>query len=356
MQIIYFILLIGLIIFVHELGHLLVAKFFGVYCAEFALGMGPKIFSFKGKETIYSIRAIPVGGFVSMAGEDSEEEEKEKIPFERTLPGIAPIKRICIMLAGVAMNFILSVVLMTGVVLLNGGVVLPPPPVIETVMENTPASEAGLMAGDVIIKIVYSDGVTILPKDFNEISSYNEQYNDERTITVDRNGQILTFVITPEFNAQENRYLMGITIPPGKIQEVSVFSTLQYGVQYTVNLAGDTLKAVANMLRGVGLNQLSGPVAIYNVTGEVMSMANSFVEGVIYFFNLAAILSISLMIMNLLPIPVMDGGRVLLILIEMIIRKPVNKQLEQNLMVGSAVLLLLLTFFITYQDIFRILK
>ena len=353
MQVIYFILLIGLIILVHELGHLIVAKLFGVYCGEFALGMGPKLFSFKKKETTYSIRAVPIGGFVTMAGDDFEEED---IPFERTLSGITPLKRICIMLAGVTMNFILSIVLMTGVVLLNGGIVLPPPPVVASVMENTPASEVGLMAGDVIIKVIYSDGTIIEPKDFNEISVYNEQYHDERTIIVNRNGNILTFVLTPAFIEKENRYLMGITIPPGEKQSVNPFSAFQYGVQYTVNLAGDTLLAVTRMLRGIGLNQLSGPVGIFSMTGEVMSMANSFVEGVIYFFNLAAIMSVSLMIMNLLPIPVMDGGRVFLIIVEMIIKKPVNKKLEQNLMVGSAVLLLLLTLFITYQDIFRIFK
>ena len=353
MQIIYFILLIGLIILVHELGHLIVAKLFGVYCGEFALGMGPKLFSFKKKETTYSIRAVPIGGFVTMAGDDFEEED---IPFERTLSGIAPLKRICIMLAGVIMNFILSIVLMTGVVLLNGGIVLPPPPVVASVMENTPASEVGLMAGDVIIKVIYSDGTIIEPKDFNEISVYNEQYHDERTIIVNRNGNILTFVLTPAFIEKENRYLMGISIPPGEKQPVNPFSAFLYGVQYTVNLAGDTLLAVTNMLRGIGLNQLSGPVGIYNVTSEVMSMANSFIEGVIYFFNLAAIMSVSVMIMNLLPIPVMDGGRVFLIIVEMIIKKPVNKKLEQNLMVGSTILLLLLTLFITYQDIFRIFK
>ena len=351
MQIIYFVLLLGLVILVHEIGHLVVAKLFNVYCGEFAIGMGPKLFSIKKKETTYSIRALPIGGFVTLAGDEFEDET---IPKERTLPGIHPLKRIVIMLAGIAMNFLLGWLLLSSVIAMNGKIVVPPPPIIDKVMENTPAERAGLQNGDIIRQIEYSDGTIIKPDDFYDILNYNAMYTDERTITIERNGALFMLKITPEYNATENSYLIGITVPPGTIKDVSFLSSFQYGVKEAFDIAGDTVSAVGRILRGVGLKQLSGPIGIFNVTGEVMAQASSFVEGLKYFFTFAAILSINLMIMNLLPIPIMDGGRVLIIIVEMIIRKPVNKKLEQALMIGSMAILITLMIFVTYQDILNI--
>ena len=353
MQIIYFILLLGVIILVHEIGHLLVAKFFGVYCGEFAIGMGPKLFSIKKKETTYSIRAIPIGGFVTMAGDDFEEKD---IPVERTLPGIHPLKRIAIMLAGIVMNFLLAWIVMSSIIIMNGSVNLPPEPVIIGVIENSPASEAGLQEGDIIRKIEYSDGTVIHPRDFYEILNYNSLYTDERMMTIERDGKLFTIKITPAYFEKDNQYLIGIPIPPSGSKPVNFIESFQYGAIYTANVTTDTFNALTRLVRGIGLNQLSGPIGILNVTGEIMSQANSFVEGLKYFLNLVAVMSANVAIFNLLPLPIMDGGRVLITVIEMIIRKPVNKKLEQMLMLGSMALMMLLMLFVTYQDIFNIFK
>lgn len=351
MQIIYFILLLGLVIIIHELGHLLVAKAFGVYCGEFAIGMGPKLYSYQGKETVYSIRAVPIGGFVTMAGDDFEEEA---LPKERTLPGIHPWKRMIIMMAGVIMNFLLAWVLMSSIVMINGSVTIAPEPVIAGIMENSPAEIAGLQEGDRIVSVEYSDGTIIKPRDFYDVLNYNSLYTDERSMTVERNGALLTVTLTPLYYESEQSYLLGINIPPSTVRQIDFFDSFGYGMRYTADIVTDTISALGRIIRGIGLNQLSGPIGIFNITGEVMAQAQSFSEGVKYFFNLAAIMSANLAVFNVLPIPIMDGGRVLIILIEMIIRRPLNERLQNLLMAGSMALLLMLMVFIAYQDILNI--
>ncbi len=347
MTLIYFILILGIIVFVHELGHLISAKFFNVYCREFAIGMGPKIKSWQKGETTYSLRALPVGGFVAMAGEEGV--DVEDIPANRTIKGIAPLKRIVIMLAGVFMNILLAWVIFVGVFVFQGARTLPPEPVIAGTVSGSVAEKAGFQAGDEIMRVSFSDGTFIIPKDFYEVITYTQLYNDEMNFTVRRDGQNLNFKVTPVFNQEQGRYMIGLMLPQPVIEELSFFGAIWAGTEYVFTTITEIINTLSRLIRGIGLNAISGPIGIYDVTGQQAQ------QGLLSLIVLTAILSVNVGIFNLLPIPLMDGGRVVITVAEMVIGKPINRSLEQALMTISIILVLALVMFVTWQDILRLL-
>ena len=164
MTIVYFIVILGIIVLVHELGHLISAKAFGVYCKEFAIGFGPKIKSIQGKETLYSIRALPLGGFVSMAGESGV--EFDNIDSSRTLKGIAPYKRIIIMLSGIFNNLVLAYLIFVVLFMIAGARNIAPEPIIAGIVQDSAAELAGFLENDRITALTFSDGFSVEPKDF----------------------------------------------------------------------------------------------------------------------------------------------------------------------------------------------
>lgn len=347
MTLIYFILILGIIVFVHELGHLISAKFFNVYCREFAIGMGPKIKSWQKGETTYSLRALPVGGFVAMAGEEGV--DVEDIPANRTIKGIAPLKRIVIMLAGVFMNILLAWVIFVGVFVFQGARTLPPEPVIAGTVSGSVAEKAGFQDGDEIMRVSFSDGTFIIPKDFYEVITYTQLYNDEMNFTVRRDGQNLNFKVTPVFNQEQGRYMIGLMLPQPVIEELSFFGAIWAGTEYVFTTITEIINTLSRLIRGIGLNAISGPIGIYDVTGQQAQ------QGLLSLIVLTAILSVNVGIFNLLPIPLMDGGRVVITVAEMVIGKPINRSLEQALMTISIILVLALVMFVTWQDILRLL-
>jgi regulator of sigma E protease len=342
----YFALVLGVIVLIHEIGHLVTAKLFNVYCKEFAVGMGPKIFSKKFKETEYSIRALPLGGFVAMAGEEGVDDN---VPFERSILGIAPWKRMIVMLAGIFMNFVLAFVLFVGIYTYQGYAIEAPKPVIAGTMENSPAEKAGFMANDTIKKITFSDGTTVVPTDFYEIITYIQMYTDTTTFVVDRDGAELTIIVTPEFIEAENRYYLGITMPSATRVDINILGALKYGALEVGNTVESMVFTLTRLIRGIGLNAISGPIGIYQVTATQASY------GFINILYLMGLLSINVAIFNLLPLPILDGGRVVLTLYELVFKKPMSKKVEQFLMFISIGLLLLLMAFVTLQDILRLI-
>ncbi len=342
----YFVVVLGVIVLIHETGHLITAKLFRVYCKEFAIGMGPKIFSKKFKETEYSIRALPLGGFVAMAGEEGVDDT---IPFERSILGIAPWKRMIVMLAGITMNFILAFVLFVGIYAYQGYTVEAPKPIIAGTMENSPAEKAGFLANDHIKKVTFSDGTTVIPKDFYQIITYIQMYTDKTTFLVERNGTEMSISVTPEFIEAENRYYLGIEMPLATRIEINFLQAFKYGALEVSNTVDSMVFTLTRLIRGIGLNAISGPIGIYQVTATQASY------GLINILYLMGLLSINVAIFNLLPLPILDGGRVVLTLYEMIFKKPMSKKVEQALMVISIGLLLLLMAFVTFQDILRLI-
>lgn len=353
MALIYFILILGIVVFIHELGHLLVAKMFNVYCSEFALGFGPILISWQGKETRYSLRMIPLGGFVQMAGEEGTDDFD--VSALRTIKGIAHWKRILVMLAGIFMNLVLAWLLLTSIFMMTQERVEPPIAAVGGIVEQSPAQKAGLQVGDIITKIEYADGTVLEPKTFQEMATYSPaDPSQPMTYTIKRQDTTLTVQVTAAYVEEADRYQIGIQSPAGEVVPLTFFQQIQYGFIETITFIKQVFVALLNLFRGIGLNQLSGPLGIMKTTGDYMSMATGFKEGLVMFFSLTASISINVGLFNLLPIPAFDGGRVLLTVAEMIKGSPLNKKWEERLIMGSMLLLLMLFVFVMWKDILKI--
>ncbi len=347
MGIVYFILLLSVIVVIHELGHLITAKLFNVYCYEFSLGMGPKLVSKKWKETVYSIRALPIGGFVAMAGEDETDRDIE-VPYERTIKGIAKWKQIIIMLAGVFMNFVLAWFIASAVFLSNGAYVESPKPIVGGVIENGPADVAGFLEGDYITKVTLNDGTVIKPDTFYDILPFTQMEKEQITYTITRGDKSLDLKVTPVYDEVQKVYLVGIQIPQGEVVEVNFKNAFIYGGSYLVDITKTLFISLVRLFSGKGLDQLSGPVGIYSVTKETASL------GLSSFMMLIALFSLNVGIFNLLPLPILDGGRALITLGEWITNKQLNKTIETVIMSLGWFLMLALMVFATWQDISRL--
>ncbi|WP_303395327.1 M50 family metallopeptidase, partial [Amedibacillus dolichus] len=210
-SLIYFILILSVIVIVHEFGHLIAAKKFGVYCKEFSIGMGPVIWKRQKGETQWSIRALPIGGFVAMAGEDEEgEEEKLEIPFERTIPGIKKWKQIVVMAAGAIMNVLLAWVLFIGVSAYQGQVVIDKGAVVGDTAVGQPAEKAGIQKGDVIVEISQGDTHETI-NSWTDVSSFLLYNQGEVTLTIERDGNRMQVALTPYQDKETGGYLLGVT-------------------------------------------------------------------------------------------------------------------------------------------------
>ena len=356
-NIVLFVILLTIIVSIHEFGHLIAAKIFGVYCKEYSIGMGPKLFSIKGKETEYSIRAFPVGGFVAMAGDtDNSLETKvdtDGIPFERTLPGIAVWKRIIVMLAGIFMNMILAIVIYSMIILSNGTYATSSKPEITFIQENSPAMSAGLKEGDIVTTIKFDNGLSLSPSSYSELITFTSAYdgNGPWTMIVDRNGKSIEIKVTPNYDQSEQRYLIGIGFSDKAVEyvDVNIFNCFRYGFEYAMFILKITWSSFVSLFKGQNLQNLSGPVGIYNTVSEVAA------QGLDYYIQLIAMISINVGVVNALPLPIFDGGRVLLLFIEMLIGKPLSIKTQNMIMTLSAALLLLLFIYVTFNDITRLI-
>lgn len=352
-NIIIFSLVLGIIVLIHELGHLLAAKRYGVYCHEFAIGMGPTVFKFKKPEweTTYSLRLFPIGGFVAMAGEDEPREDVD-VPFERTLPGVKAWKRLVIMLSGIVMNMVLAFLIFWGMSTVLGTVETPKA-IIAEVQVNSAADQAGLQAGDTIKSFKFHDGTELVAENFNDIfialATYGEYGFD---VTVDRNGSLESLRIEPEWNAQEERYLLGVMAPPAEHKSLNILSAIPVAFMQIKDVIVQFAFIITRLFRGIGLDAVGGPIGIFEVTSQVQVQgAISISAGFVFFLNLVALLSVNLGVVNLIPIPVMDGGRALLTLVEMLMGKPINKKLENAIMLIGLLMMIALFVFIMGNDI-----
>lgn len=345
MGIIWFIVILGGIVLVHEFGHFIFSKMFGVYVYEFSIGMGPKLLHYKkkGGETEYCLRLIPIGGFVSLAGEDAD--DNSKIPKERMLYSKPVWQRFLIMIAGAMNNFIAAFVLLFLIGLIWGSVSTKP--IVANVNPEYPAFAAGIEKGDTILKI-----------DNHKISSWSEvqlyigiSEGKEMTFTLkDTNNKIREVKVTPETitNEEGNKsYVVGISLD----------NTVKHGFTNALSYSGNTTiglyKLMLTTLKqlfvgGVSVKDLSGPVGIYTV---VDSQAKQGIQSIIY---LTAYLSMNVGVINLLPFPAFDGGRVLFLIIEKIRRKPIKREVEGMVNTIGFGLLMLLMIYVTFNDILRL--
>lgn len=344
LNILLFIFILGVLVFVHELGHFLTAKKSHVHIYEFSIGMGPLIKSIKGKDGInYSIRALPLGGYVQMAGEIYEDDDSKKIPKEKFMCNRPWWQRIIILCAGVFNNFLLALILLFTISLIWGARSLDP------VVKETDgaAAEAGMRAGDTITKVNGSKVSTwektqllLICKDKDDVYEIEVKHED---------GETETLKITPkETETEDGKKTKKFGITP----EVKITKGFVPSVKYAFKQLGSTMEqmwlTIVNLVTGkISISALSGPVGIYSVVGETRKTG---VESVL---RLMAYLSINLGIMNILPIPALDGGHVLFLLIELITRRKINAKFESVATTIFFGLLLLLMAYVTVHDVIR---
>ncbi|WKA53508.1 RIP metalloprotease RseP [Planococcus shixiaomingii] len=410
-----FIIIFGALVFFHELGHFIFAKRAGILVREFAIGMGPKILGITKGETIYTLRLLPIGGYVRMAGEDLDtiqiqaghrvgillnkdgmaekvvmnqktmypeillleveeadldkelyikgydEEEKfvrievardavieengrESIlaPYDRQFDSKSIGHRFLTILAGPMFNFILAFFIFTALGLMQG---IPTyEPVVTQVTEESPASEAGMQNGDLVKEI---DGKPIGSWD-ELVNTVQVNAGNPLAFEVDRDGQPIEFTITPEVSEESPEKVGVIGVLYKSPLEKDFLGSFVYGAEQTVFWFKEIFRLLGMLVTGqFTIDALSGPVGIYKTTEEVAKY------GVFTLMSWAGMLSINLGIMNLLPLPALDGGRLMFFVIEAVRGKPVDRQKEGMVHFVGIMLLMLLMIVVTWNDIQR---
>lgn len=334
------VIIFSIIIFIHELGHFIAARAFDVKVIEFAIGMGPKLFKKQRGETLYSIRAIPFGGFCSMEGEDSESKSERAFSCK---PWYA---RLVILAAGAFMNVLLGFVIFMCVLIpggMNHGLS-------SNVIDNIPANSlaAGkLEAGDKIIRV--GNARVHIQQDLMLALMLHD--GSDLSVTVDRNGEKITQTVTPVMrnaSTPEFGYVLNVQLAP---RPLNFANLIHESFFETVNSVKQVFLGLKMLLTGqVGVQQMSGPVG---VVSEMNQAAQS--GGILNFLFLAAFITVNIGVMNLLPLPALDGGRILFLLIELIRRKPIPPEKEGVVHFAGLVLLLGLMLFITWNDIMKLI-
>jgi len=349
-----FLIVLGVLVFVHEFGHFIAAKKMGMKVEEFGLGFPPKIISKKGKDGVsYSLNWIPLGGFCKIKGEDGEsKDDSDSFASKKAW------RRAIVLVAGVIMNFLLCAVLLSFGFLvglpqavdqqaLDQGIVKDHKVQVVSVLDNKPAKAAGIEVGDVLVAI---DGQNI--KSVNALKEYaNGKIGQQVNYQIQRGKETL------------NKDIQIVEIEPGKggigvgLVETGIVSypihlAIWNGFKLTGILTGEFVGAFANILKNLIIGkplgvQVSGPVGIAVLTGQVAKL------GFIYILQFTALLSLNLAIINFIPFPALDGGRILFLVIEKIRSKPVNQKIEGLIHTIGFSLLMILIIIITFQDLIR---
>lgn len=338
LKIILAILLFSVIVIFHELGHFLLAKKNGICVEEFAIGIGPTLFGIQRGETKYSVKCLPFGGCCMMLGEDGENDDP------RAFGSQSALARFSVIFAGPFFNFILAFFMALFVIGLGGAV----PAEIGEIETGSGAYEAGLQKGDQILKL---DGSRIY--NFKEISLYNFMHTDDPQVevTYKRDGKTDTITVDRK-KGEDGRYELGIAAAWNK--SPGVIGTIKYSILEVRYQIKSTFLSLKYLFSGkASLNDMSGPVGIVNMIGETYE--NSIIYGIkkatISLLNFAILLSANLGVMNLLPIPALDGGRLVFIIVEMIRRKKISPDKEGMVHFAGLVVLMAFMIFIMANDI-----
>lgn len=326
------ILLFSVMVIPHEFGHFAAAKLSGIKVNEFSVGMGPKIFQKQGNETKYSIRIFPIGGFCAMEGEDEESDNP------RAFNNVSTLKKIFVLSSGAIMNILVALLLMIITVQIIGT----PTNVVGSIEKNSPAEIAGLRAGDRIVEL-----------DNKEINSWEDFVQEMRTkeseqieIGVERKGNYKEFIINPIY--KDGREVIGVTSKPGH----NVFKSVIYGSKSTWQINSAMYSGLYKMVTGkVNFKKnVAGPIGIISLVGKTSK------EGFISFIYLAVIISINLAVINMLPFPALDGGRILFTLIRKITGNAISDEMEGKIHLAGFAILIALLIFVTWNDILRLIS
>ncbi len=327
------IVLFCIMIIPHEFGHFAVAKLCGVQVNEFSMGMGPLLFQKQKGETLYSVRLFPIGGYCAMEGEDEESENPRAFGNKNAL------QKIAVLLAGAAMNVLTAILIMI-IAMTAMGI---PTNTLDSVVKNSPAYEAGIQSGDTVVAVnqqktdSWSDVVEAIDK---------SKKGESITMTVERNGKNKSCTVTPTYSKKDKRMMVGIACK----QKHSLISGIKYGVIATGNLNKLMMQSLKMLFTGkLSKDDVSGPVGMVSIVNRTATM------GVVPYLYLAAIICLNLAYINLLPLPALDGGRILFVIIRKITGNRITDNMEGYVHLAGMVLLIVFTIFITWNDIMKLL-
>ncbi len=343
MNIVIAILVFSILILFHELGHFSLAKANGIRVNEFSLGLGPTIFGFTKGETKYSLKLLPFGGACMMEGEDADSDD------DRAFNKKGVWARISVVAAGPIFNFIMAFVF--SIVLISCAGI--DKPVLTDVIDGYAAQEAGLEGGD-IIKKMGNKNINF----YKEVSAYAAFHVGEPVeIVYERDGKEYATTLTPKYDEETGRYLYGFISSAARVK-TNFFETIYYSTCELGYYIDTTIESVKMLITGgVSVNELSGPVGIMQNMGQVVEESASR-DGWYYAFlnilNWTIMLSANLGVMNLLPIPALDGGRLVFLVIEAIRGKAIDPNKEGMVHMIGIILLFLLMFFVMFNDIRKI--
>ena len=376
MTIILFILIFGVIVLSHEFGHFIVAKKNGIHVVEFAIGMGPTLLHIDRGGTKYSIKLLPFGGACMFEGEEGlsgiEEEDTDRQKHGgvyreagREAEGaFLPAKdqggsfleasvwtRIATIFAGPFVNLMMGFLIALILVAYRGTDL----PVIQMVSEDSAAEEAGLMAGDVITQM---NGEKIHVYREVRLNSMLNSDGKDFTISYLRDKKEYSVVLTPRYSEEDDRYYIGL-MGVGEYMPCKGFSIIKYGFYESEYVLKNTIKSLQMLVTGkLGKDDVSGPVGVASYVGETYESVKEygFLTVLMTMLELVVILSINLGIMNLLPLPALDGGRLVFMFFEVIRGKPVPPEKEGLVHMAGLILFFLLMIFVMYNDIMRLIR
>lgn len=350
------ILIFGLIVLVHEFGHFIAARRSGILVEEFAIGMGPKLLGFQPKETLYSIRLLPFGGYCKMLGEDTDNNDP------RALNRKPAWKRLCVMLAGVVMNIALALLVFLFITCYSGYT----KPVVSSLTPGFPAEAAGIKTGDQIVKV---GGSKVRLFEDVLLAMYDYRGGTVKVEAI-RGKERITFDIIPAAD-EYGDYKIGFSstrvlgmfekVPEGVdeslYERIGLGETLTVAWHTTWYNVRAVYKGLAMLITGKAkVSEMSGPVGIGKIVSEAYTVAapHGFFIVLLQMLSLVGMLSVNLAVLNLLPVPGLDGGRSIFILIEMVRKKPINPEKEGLVHLIGFGFLMLFAVFILFQDIFKL--
>lgn len=330
MYIIMAIIAFGVLIIIHELGHFTLAKLNGIKVEEFAIGMGPKLFGIKGKETQYSVRILPIGGYVNMQEDEGESTDP------RAFTNKKPLQKLSVVIAGPIMNFILGIALFALLAGVRGYL----SPIVSKVVPNQPADVMGIKAGDKIVKVNGDKVVTW--EDF--VTGVYMSNGKPIDITYTRDTETKTVKVVPVKDTNENRFMVGIY--PTAVEKPTISQSISYGFMETNSLIKQTFSFLKTLFKGkASMSDVGGPLTIIKVSGAAAK------AGVLTLVGFAAYISIQLAIFNIIPFPALDGGHIFLYLFEIITGKKVDDNKVGLINKVGFLILMMLMVLVTIKDI-----
>lgn len=328
----------GVLVTVHEFGHFITAKLTGMKVEEFSIGFGPKIYQQQDGETLYSLRMLPLGGYNKIAGMDPEDPEDLERGFNSKPVG----SRILVILAGSLMNFILPVLIFFGIFLMFGMEVPENKPVLGQIVEGYPAAQSGLKEGDRILSI-NGQAVDKWLDIRNRIADAGEK---PVPFEIERDKEKLTLTVTPVLNPETGKPFIGVVSSLKKV-ELNPWQAAVASVTATKNIVKNMYASLYHMITGKTKAEFSGPVGVAKMAGQVAH------KGFDMLLQFTAMLSLNLAIINLLPLPALDGGHFVILLMEAFTGHRLGKTAMQNIQKAGVVMILVLTIFATFKDLTR---